>query len=127
MGCRVGSCGTWVMCESGYEQWCTRRRNPVGPTVPDAEGNPTTGDTAVSRCEDFALHIPSELTVACAPPALVSPPASPLKHYNVGPGARAILAWEPRPRAQIAKAMGADVSVISHGRSKWCRRTPLRC
>ena len=73
--------------------------------------------------EDFALHIPEDLDFAACAPLLCAgiTTYSPLKHYNVGPGSRvAILGMGGLGHVgvQIANAMGAEVSVISHGRSK---------
>ena len=125
VGCLVGSCGSCEMCESGYEQWCTSTPGTLWTYRADAEGNPTTGgySRGFTVREDFALHIPSELDFAACAPLLCAgiTTYSPLKHYNAGPGSRvAILGMGGLGHVgvQIAKAMGADVSVISHGRSK---------
>jgi len=113
------------MCESGYEQWCTSTPGTLWTYRADAEGNPTTGgySRGFTVRADFALHIPSELDFAACAPLLCAgiTTYSPLKHYQVGPGSRvAILGMGGLGHVgvQIAKAMGADVSVISHGRSK---------
>ena len=125
VGCLVGSCGTCEMCESGYEQWCTSTPGTLWTYRADAEGNPTTGgySRGFTVRADFALHIPSELDFAACAPLLCAgiTTYSPLKHYNVGPGSRVAilgLGGLGHVGVQIAKAVGADVSVISHGRSK---------
>ena len=125
VGCLVGSCGTCEMCESGYEQWCTSTPGTLWTYRADAEGNPMTGgySRGFTVRADFALHIPSELDFAACAPLLCAgiTTYSPLKHYQVGPDSRvAILGMGGLGHVgvQIAKAMGADVSVISHGRSK---------
>lgn len=125
VGCMVGSCGSCEMCESGYEQWCTSTPGTLWTYRADAEGNPTTGgySRGFTVREDFALHVPESLDFSACAPLLCAgiTTYSPLKHYNVGPGSCvAILGMGGLGHVgvQIAKAMGADVSVISHGRSK---------
>ncbi len=123
--CLVGSCST-ARCASPatssevhLDAWSPvdlpRRRR----------GNPTTGGYSrgftVRRTSRSAY--PVELDFAACAPLLCAgiTTYSPLKHYNVGPGARVAitgLGGLGHVGVQIAKAMGADVSVISHGRSR---------
>ena len=112
-------------CETGHEQWCTSTPGTLWTYRADAEGNPTTGgySRGFTVREDFALHIPEDLDFAACAPLLCAgiTTYSPLKHYEVGPSSRvAILGMGGLGHVgvQIAAAMGADVSVISHGRSK---------
>ena len=125
VGCMVGSCRSCEMCEAGHEQWCTSTPGTLWTYRADAEGNPTTGgySRGFTVREDFALHIPEDFDFAACAPLLCAgiTTYSPLKHYEVGPSSRvAILGMGGLGHVgvQIAAAMGADVSVISHGRSK---------
>lgn len=124
VGCMFASCKECEYCERDEEQFCN---NPHAYYTygPDQDGNPTTGGYAQGFTvrEDFALHIPDSIPFETAAPLLCAgiTTYSPLKRWGAGPGKRvAILGMGGLGHmgVQIAAAMGAEVDVISHSRSK---------
>lgn len=124
VGCMVGSCGECEFCSTGTEQFCN---NPSALWTygDDAEGNPTAGGYAQGFTvrEDFACRIPDEIPFEAAAPLLCAgiTTYSPLKRWGSGPGRKVAVVGMGglgHMAVQIAAAMGAEVSVISHGRSK---------
>lgn len=129
VGCMTDSCGTCDMCTAGYEQFCQGDPEGLPGTLwtygDDAEGNPTAGGYAqgFTVSEDFACRIPDEIPFEAAAPLLCAgiTTYSPLKRWGAGPGKRVAIVGMGglgHMGVQLAAAMGADVAVISHGRSK---------
>ncbi len=91
----------------------------------DADGNPTAGgySQGFTVSENFACRIPDEIPFEAAAPLLCAgiTTYSPLKRFGAGPGKKVAIVGMGglgHMAVQIAAAMGAEVSVISHGRSK---------
>ena len=125
VGCMVGSCGQCEMCGAGYEQWCTGTPGTLWTYRADADGNPTTGgySQGFTVSEDFACRIPDQIPFHAAAPLLCAGITmySPLRRYGAGPGTRVAIVGMGglgHVGVKLAAAMGAEVSVISHGRSK---------
>lgn len=124
VGCMFASCKECDYCRSGEEQFCN---NPHAYFTygRDAQGNPTTGGYAQGFTvrEDFACHIPEAIPFETAAPLMCAgiTTYSPLKRWGAGPGKKvAVLGMGGlgHMAVQIAAAMGAEVHVISHSRSK---------
>ena len=124
VGCMGGSCGECEQCRAGNEQFCD---NPSALWTygPDAEGNPTAGGYAQGFTvrEDFACRIPDSIPFETAAPLMCAgiTTYSPLRRWGSGPGRKVAVVGMGglgHMAVQIAAAMGAEVSVISHGRSK---------
>ncbi|MDU7382723.1 MAG: NAD(P)-dependent alcohol dehydrogenase [Schaalia turicensis] len=129
VGCLTNSCGTCEMCTSGYEQFCTGDEAGLPGALwtygLDADGNPTAGgySQGFTVSENFACRIPDEIPFEAAAPLLCAgiTTYSPLKRFGAGPGKKVAIVGMGglgHMAVQIAAAMGAEVSVISHGRSK---------
>jgi len=125
VGCMVDSCGQCHSCQEGTEQYC---EGPVGWTAtyngymkPDGSGYNTFGgySTTIVVKESFVLRIPEALDIKAAAPILCAGVTtySPLKHWNTQPGDKVAvvgLGGLGHMAVQLAKAMGAEVTVISH-------------
>ena len=118
------SCKDCEYCRAGEEQFCN---NPHAYFTygRDAQGNPTTGGYAQGFTvrEDFACRIPDSIPFETSAPLLCAgiTTYSPLKRWGAGPGKKvAVLGMGGLGHmgVQIAAAMGAEVHVISHSRSK---------
>lgn len=124
VGCMLASCKECEYCRAGEEQFCN---NPHAYFTygRDAQGNPTTGGYAQGFTvrEDFACRIPDSIPFETSAPLLCAgiTTYSPLKRWGAGPGKKvAVLGMGGLGHmgVQIAAAMGAEVHVISHSRSK---------
>ncbi|MDO4259100.1 MAG: NAD(P)-dependent alcohol dehydrogenase [Actinomycetaceae bacterium] len=129
VGCMTNSCRECDMCKDGAEQFCLGTPGGLAGTLwtygDDADGNPTAGGYAqgFTVSEDFACRIPDEIPFEAAAPLLCAgiTTYSPLKRFNAGPGKSVAVVGMGglgHMGVQIAAALGAEVSVISHGRSK---------
>ncbi len=119
------------MCESGYGSGAPRRLEPGLPCR--RRGNPDDGRYSrgfLRTPADFALHIrPAGFCGLCPLLCAGITTYSRRKRYSVGPGSRVAilgLGGLGHVGVQIAKAMGADMSVISRS-LKGSRRPPLQC
>ena len=124
VGCLIDSCRECEHCQRGLEQYCLK-----GPTGTygsrDKAGQPTAGgySTQIVVTEDFVLRIPDALPLDKAAPLLCAGITmySPLNHWQAGPGKRvAIIGMGGLGHVgvKIAKAMGAEVTVVSQTLSK---------
>ncbi len=127
VGCYVDSCGECELCTSGWENFCQSEDAPTVWTYGDTgrDGRPTAGgySTVFTVEQDYALHIPESIPLEKAAPLLCAGITlySPLKRFGAGPGKRVAIVGMGglgHMGVQIAAAMGAEVAVISHGRSK---------
>lgn len=130
VGCMVDSCGQCHSCQEGEENYC---EGPVSWTAtyngymkPDGSGYNTFGgySTRVVVKESFVLRIPESLDIKAAAPILCAGVTtySPLKHWNTKPGDKVAvvgLGGLGHMAVQLAKAMGAEVTVITHTEDKW--------
>lgn len=129
VGCMIDSCGHCHSCTEGDEQYC---EGPVSWTAtyngymkPDGGGFNTFGGYSTSLVvkESFVLKIPDVLDVKAVAPILCAGVTtySPLRHWNVQAGSKVAivgLGGLGHMAVQLAKAMGAEVAVITHTEDK---------
>jgi uncharacterized zinc-type alcohol dehydrogenase-like protein len=122
VGCMIDSCGSCPSCREGEEQYCEGPKGFTatynGPVKPD--GSNTYGGYSVNIVvkEDFVLRIPEALDIKKAAPILCAGVTtySPLKHWKVKAGDKVAvvgLGGLGHMAVQLAKALGADVTVIT--------------
>lgn len=120
VGCLVDSCRTCDHCKSGHEQFCVEMPT-FTYSAPDRQtGEITQGgysERIVVR-EEFVCKIPDEINFAHAAPLLCAgiTTYSPLKRWGVKKGdkvAVAGLGGLGHMAVKIAKAMGAEVTVLT--------------
>ena len=125
VGCMIGSCGKCDACIKGEEQNC--KNGPVWTynSTDPVTGNPTQGgySSNIVVDESFALRISKGVDEASTAPLMCAgiTTYSPLKKWGAGPGKRvgvAGLGGLGHMAVKIAKAMGADVTVITSSKSK---------
>ncbi|WP_305093263.1 NAD(P)-dependent alcohol dehydrogenase [Prescottella sp. R16] len=126
VGCFVDSCLECASCLDGDEQYCTGPRgvtNTYGSA--DRYGGMTQGgySTHIVVTEHFVVRIPDTLPSERAAPLLCAGVTmySPLREWNVGADSRvAIIGMGGLGHVgvQIAAALGAEVTVLSHSLSK---------
>lgn len=127
VGCIVGSCQSCEHCHEGEEQFCesgvTFSFNSPDPV---AGGGTTTygGFTQSYVCEDkYVVRMPSFDNLAAAAPLLCAGITvySPLKHWGAGPG-KCVgvlgIGGLGHVAIRIAKAMGAEVVVLTSSEDK---------
>lgn len=119
VGCLVDSCQKCEFCEAGQEQFCVE-----GATftygVPDRYGELTQGgysDHVVVR-EEFVCSVPGSISMAEAAPLLCAgiTTYSPLKRWGVKSGDKVAVVGMGglgHMAVKLAKAMGAEVTVIT--------------
>jgi len=124
VGCYVDSCGECEYCLRGEEQYCTKGHVATYNSL-DYDGNPTYGGYSqrIVVTERFVVHIPDPMELDVASPLLCAgiTTYSPLKRWNAGPGKRvAILGMGGLGHVaiQFARAMGAEVTVLSRAGDK---------
>lgn len=126
VGCMVDSCRECESCKEGLEQFCevgsTSTYNSFDKHIFGAH---TYGGYSQSVVVDeaFALRIPENLDLAATAPLLCAgiTTFSPLRHWNVGPGKKVGIVGIGglgHMAVKIAKAMGAQVLVITTSASK---------
>jgi len=124
VGCLVDSCRECKDCRAGLEQYC---RKPVWTynSVEKDGKTPTHGgySTRIVVNEDFVVRIPGNLALDAAAPLLCAGITlySPLRHWKAGPGRRVGvigLGGLGHMGVKLAKAMGAEVTVLSHSKNK---------
>lgn len=126
VGCFVDSCGHCEQCEDGQEQFCCGEGgtiwtyNSIG-----RDGVPTAGgySQGITVEQDYVCRIPDSIDLKVAAPLLCAGITlySPLKTWGAGPGKRVAIVGMGglgHVGVQIAAAMGAEVEVISHSKSK---------
>ncbi|MDN5719334.1 MAG: NAD(P)-dependent alcohol dehydrogenase [Corynebacterium sp.] len=131
IGCMVDSCGECASCADGEENYCLEGLTGTYNGVDRHDGSITQGgySTHIVCRDDFLIRIP-ELpggidgdTMAAMTPLLCAgiTTYSPLKHWGVGPGSRVAVVGMGglgHVAVKIAVALGAEVTVFSHGLSK---------
>jgi len=122
VGCMIDSCGTCDYCQAGLEQFCDHGVWTYNSRTPDG---PTKGgySQAITVQEHFVMALPDAIPMDAGAPLLCAgiTTYSPLKRWGVGPGMEVAivgLGGLGHVGVQIAAALGAEVSVISHTRSK---------
>lgn len=124
VGCMVDSCRECSNCERGEEQYCLPGNTPTYGGV-GKDGTQTQGgySTDIVVTEDFVLRIPDGIALDVAAPLLCAGVTtySPLRHWNAGPGSRVAvvgLGGLGHMAVKIAKALGAEVTVLSQSLRK---------
>ncbi|MEZ5062636.1 MAG: NAD(P)-dependent alcohol dehydrogenase [Solirubrobacterales bacterium] len=124
VGCFVDSCGECEYCADGEEQHCTKGV-VLTYNGKDYDGNPTHGgySTRIVVKDHFVVHVPDEIELDVAAPLLCAgiTTYSPLKRWGAGEGKRVAIVGMGglgHVAVQIAKAMGAEVTVLSQTTSK---------
>ena len=124
VGCFVNSCRTCENCRKGDEQYCLAGNTQTYGSI-DRDGTVTRGgySTHVIVDEDFVVRIPDTIELDVAAPLLCAgiTTYSPLRHWGAGPGkAVAVvgLGGLGHMAVKIAKAMGAEVTVLSQSLRK---------
>jgi uncharacterized zinc-type alcohol dehydrogenase-like protein len=126
VGCMVNSCGKCEYCLRGDEQFCTNDNiGTYNDTDRFGDGQQTQGgySSHIVVKENFVVRIPDGLELAQAAPLLCAgiTTYSPLRHWNAGPGKKVAivgLGGLGHVAVKIAKAMGAEVTVLSHSEKK---------
>ena len=124
VGCMVDSCGECEQCRAGTEQFCVKGNvqtyNGVG-----FDGENTYGGYSrhVVVQENFVCAIPDGIELDVAAPLLCAgiTTYSPLRQWGAGPGKKVAvvgLGGLGHLGVKIAKAMGAEVTVLSQSLKK---------
>jgi uncharacterized zinc-type alcohol dehydrogenase-like protein len=124
VGCMVDSCEECEYCRAGEEQFCVKRAVWTY-NGRDYEGNVTYGgySRAIVVKDRFVAKIPDALELSDAAPLLCAGITTyvPLKHWRVGEGTKVAVVGMGglgHVAVQIAAAMGAEVTVLSHSLGK---------
>jgi len=124
VGCMVNSCRECENCLAGNEQYCLVGNTQTYGSV-DRDGTITYGGYSdhVVVDADFVVTIPDGLELNAAAPLLCAgiTTYSPLRHWNAGPGKHVGvvgLGGLGHMAVKIAKAMGAEVTVLSQSLRK---------
>jgi len=124
IGCMVEACRKCENCIAGEEQYCTTGNTIVYHSY-DVDGRMTQGgfSSHIPCNEDFVVRIPDKLDLTNAAPLLCGGITvySPLRHWKVGVGSRvAVVGFGGLGHiaVKMAKAMGAEVTVLSQTLSK---------
>ncbi|MFC1649535.1 NAD(P)-dependent alcohol dehydrogenase [Patescibacteria group bacterium] len=125
VGCMVNSCRKCEACKNDYENYCFDETVWTYSSKDPIDGTDTKGgySTLIVVPEHFVLNVPKSLDMAQAAPLLCAgiTTYSPLKHWKVGKGSVVGvvgLGGLGHMAVKYAKAMGADVWVITSSRSK---------
>ncbi|BBZ61549.1 NAD(P)-dependent alcohol dehydrogenase [Mycolicibacterium monacense] len=125
VGCFVDSCRECDNCRAGIEQYCTGSGMVGTYNAVGRDGERTQGgySGAIVVDENYVLRIPDALPLDAAAPLLCAgiTTYSPLRHWNAGPGSRVAvigLGGLGHLAVKLAKAMGAEVTVLSQSLKK---------
>jgi uncharacterized zinc-type alcohol dehydrogenase-like protein len=124
VGCMVDSCRICANCRAGREQYCTDGCTYTYASI-GTDGQPTQGgySTHIVVTEDFVVSVPDGLALDEAAPLLCAGITmySPLSRFGVGPGTKVAvvgLGGLGHVGVKLARAMGAEVSVLSQSLKK---------
>lgn len=124
VGCMVDSCRDCQYCQQDLEQYCVKGQIGTYGGV-DKYGQNTLGgySTRIVVPQDFVVKVPDSLELSVAAPLLCAGITlySPLRHWKAGPGKKVAvigLGGLGHVGVQLAKAMGAEVTVLSQSLSK---------
>jgi alcohol dehydrogenase (NADP+) len=124
VGCMVDACGECENCRAGEEQYCLKGITLTYGSL-DRYGERTQGgySTSIVVTEDFVMKIPDSLALDVAAPLLCAGITTywPLRYWGAAPGKKIAvvgLGGLGHVAVKIAKAMGAEVTVLSQSESK---------
>ncbi|MEI6438404.1 MAG: NAD(P)-dependent alcohol dehydrogenase [Candidatus Omnitrophota bacterium] len=124
VGCMVDSCRECSECKEGFEQFCGHPIFTYNSYEKDGKTLAQGGySDKIVVDESYVLRLPAKLPMDAVAPLLCAgiTTYSPLRHWKAGPGKKVAimgLGGLGHMAVKIAKAMGADVSVISRSRGK---------
>lgn len=125
VGCFVDSCRECPSCTAGVEQYCTGSGTIFTYNGVGRDGEPTQGgySGAIVVDENYVLRVPDALPLEAAAPLLCAGITlySPLRHWKAGPGSKVAvvgLGGLGHMGVKLAKAMGAEVTVLSQSLKK---------
>ncbi len=125
VGCMVESCQHCHSCDEGLEQYCENGFTGTYNSKNSKYGGVTYGGYSENVVveEDFVLHVPENIDVKAAAPLLCAGITtwSPLRHWKVKAGDKVGvigLGGLGHMGVKFAKAMGADVVMITTSESK---------
>lgn len=121
VGCFVDSCRDCDPCREGEEQYCEEGMTATYNGTERGSGRPTYGgySTRITVDENYVLRIPDGMPLERTAPLLCAgiTTYSPLRHFGVKAGDRVAvvgLGGLGHVGVKIARAMGAEVTVLSH-------------
>jgi uncharacterized zinc-type alcohol dehydrogenase-like protein len=125
VGCFTDSCRDCPSCREGLEQYCERGMVLTYNGYEKDGKTPTYGgySTRIVVDENYVFKIPENLPLDKAAPLLCAgiTTYSPLRHWKAGPGKKVAvlgLGGLGHMAVQLAHAMGAEVTVLSHSMKK---------
>ncbi|HRP32986.1 MAG TPA: NAD(P)-dependent alcohol dehydrogenase [Agriterribacter sp.] len=125
VGCMVDSCRECSHCKAGLEQYCENGNTGTYNGHDKYLNHQTFGGYSerIIVDQDFVLRVPENLDLAATAPLLCAGITtwSPLKHWKVGAGQKVGIAGIGglgHMGVKLAKAMGAEVVVITTSPSK---------
>jgi len=125
VGCFVDSCRECEHCQQDLEQYCLQGINATYNSFEKDGKTPTQGgySNVIVVDENYVLRIPKSLPLDKAAPLLCAGITlySPLMHWKAGPGKKVAvmgLGGLGHMGVKIARALGADVTVLSHSDKK---------
>lgn len=125
VGCFVDSCRSCTSCREGLEQFCEKGMNATYNGREKDGVTPTYGGYSqrIVVDENYVLRFPENMPLDAGAPLLCAGITcySPLRHWKVGPGSRVAvvgLGGLGHMAVKLAKAMGAEVTVLSQSLRK---------
>ncbi len=125
VGCFVDSCRKCEACKAGLEQYCAKGPSFTYNSYEQDGKTPTFGgySAQITVDENYVLRIPSSIPLERAAPLLCAGITlySPLRHFGVKAGDRVAvlgLGGLGHMGLKLAKALGAEVTVLSHSPAK---------
>lgn len=125
VGCFVDSCRACAHCEQDLEQYCVNGFNATYNSFEKDGKTPTQGgySNVIVVDENYVLRIPNSLPLEKAAPLLCAGITlySPLRHWKAGPGKKVAimgLGGLGHVGVKLARALGAEVTVLSHSEKK---------
>lgn len=125
VGCFVDSCRTCSSCKAAMENYCLEGMNPTYNGLEKDGKTATQGgySDVIVVDENYVLSIPKSLPLDKAAPLLCAGITlySPLMHWGAGPGKKVGimgLGGLGHVGVKIARALGAEVTVLSHSDKK---------
>jgi uncharacterized zinc-type alcohol dehydrogenase-like protein len=125
VGCFVDSCRECESCKRDLEQYCLQGFNATYNSHEKDGKTPTQGgySNVIVVDENYVLRIPDGMPLDKAAPLLCAGITlySPLRHWQAGPGKKVAimgLGGLGHMGVKIARALGAEVTVLSHSDKK---------